>query len=294
MNITEAKKIVNELEWKSNLSQDEEFLLTEAFDFLIEKTHDTRWMVGLGGYFYGQKKFDLALKYYEMADSYGDRWAPEGLGYIWYYGRTGEIDYEKAFKYYSKAADNGIINSKLKLADMYKNGYYVDKDYDKYCELVEEIYSLVKDSDSLGGPLPGVCTRLASIRKKQGKKDEAISLYLQARFVLAQRLSFDPFFGDLNVMKWLIEDLYELTEVDYADLDLYDLYYIMRKPAKVAFTLLGSDEEYIVESIEDEDGLSVRFGDRWYRSIDDFFSKALIEGERIPVMYESLINFRVV
>ena len=63
--------------------QDEEFLLTEAFDFLIEKTHDTRWMVGLGGYFYGQKKFDLALKYYEMADSYGDRWAPEGLGYIW-------------------------------------------------------------------------------------------------------------------------------------------------------------------------------------------------------------------
>lgn len=84
MNITEAKKIVNELEWKSNLSQDEEFLLTEAFDFLIEKTHDTRWMVGLGGYFYGQKKFDLALKYYEMADSYGDRWAPEGLGYIWW------------------------------------------------------------------------------------------------------------------------------------------------------------------------------------------------------------------
>ena len=89
MTIREAKRIVDEYELKSVLSPDEEFILIEAFNYIIEEAKDPRYMVRLGGYYYEQKDFDLALKYYEMADSYGDGWAPEGLGYIWYYGRTG-------------------------------------------------------------------------------------------------------------------------------------------------------------------------------------------------------------
>ncbi len=80
MTIDEAKKIVDEYEYKSVLSEDEEFMLTEAMNYLIEKTKDTEWMVRLGGHYYEKKDFDLALKYYEMADSYGDSWAPEGAG----------------------------------------------------------------------------------------------------------------------------------------------------------------------------------------------------------------------
>ena len=111
MTIREAKDIVEKHELKSVLSPDEEFMLTEAFNYIIEETKDPRYMVRLVGYYYEQKNFDPALKYYEMADSYGDKWAPEGLGYIWCYGRTGEKDYEKAFNYYSKAAKNGFLRS---------------------------------------------------------------------------------------------------------------------------------------------------------------------------------------
>ena len=294
MNITEAKDIVHELAWKSNLTEDEEFMLIEAWGYLIEKTHETRWMVGLGGYYYEKKEFDLALKYYEMADSYGDEWAPEGLGYIWYYGRTGEKDYEKAFKYYSKAAENGMIKSKIKVADMYRNGYYVEKDYDKYVRLVEEVYREVKNSTFPGDPVSEVFTRLARIRKEQGYEDEAVRLYLEARSFQAQRLCYNPFFGDLNIMKWLIEDLYELIEVDYADIDLYDLFYLLKKPVRISFRMIDSDEEYVVEGVEEEGGVSVRFGDQWYRSVDDFFRQATVDGELIPVMYESLHDFKVV
>ena len=177
MTLKEAMAIIDKYEFKSVLTGDEEFLLLEALDFMIETTKDTQWMVRLGGYHYDKRNFDLALKYYEMADELGDKWAAEGLGYIWYYGRTGETDYEKAFKYYQKAMENGNLRSMVKVADMYKNGYGVEKNEDSYVELIEEAYGYVEGAQFLHEPLPEVCTRLAKIRVEQGKISEAVWLY---------------------------------------------------------------------------------------------------------------------
>ena len=292
MTITEAKKIYNEYIDKSVLSPDEEFMLLEAMDFLVQETKDTRWMVELGGYHYDQKNFDLALKYYELADAYGDKWAPEGLGYIWYYGRTGVKDYDKAFHYYTKAMNNGQLRSMIKVADMYKNGYSVEKDYDKYCEIIEKAYDKVKNARYLGEPLPEVFTRLARIRTEQGRIDEAIDLYLAAKDFLAQKISCNPFFGDLNVMKWLSEDLYKLIEFDYSDMDLYDLYFALTKPCKIEFYCFG--DKYTVEAVEEDGTISVKFGDKWFRDVSEFFSKAVIEGKRVPVLYNDCYAFREV
>ncbi|MBQ2582417.1 MAG: sel1 repeat family protein, partial [Erysipelotrichaceae bacterium] len=49
-----------------------------------------------------------------------------------------EKDYDKAFHYYTKAMNNGLLKSRIKVADMYKNGYGVEQDMDKYVELIEE------------------------------------------------------------------------------------------------------------------------------------------------------------
>lgn len=292
MTIKEARNIVKEYEYKSVLTPGEEFMMTEAFNFLIEETHQTKYMVRLGGYYYEQKNFDLALKYYEMADSYGDRWAAEGLGYIWYYGRTGEKDYKKAFECYSKAAKNGNFRSAMKVADMYKNGYYVDKDYDKYCEIIEELYQKLKN-DTFWDVRNDIFIRLAKIRKEQGRTEEAIELMLEARHYLAYQISGNPFFGDINVMNWLTNDLFELIEVDKADLKLYDLFYLMKEPCKISF--IYDDKEYIVESVKEDDGsVSVHFNDKWYRDIDDFFKTAEINGERIPVLYSFIYGIKEV
>jgi len=292
MTITEAKAIIDEYEYKSVLTDDEEFMLLEALEFMINTTKETEWMVRLGGYHYDKRNFDLALKYYEMADELGDKWAAEGLGYIWYYGRTGEKDYKKAFDYYHKAMDNGNLKSMVKVADMYKNGYGVDKNYDMYVELIEAAYTYVKGVPYLSAPQPEVYTRLARIRQKQGRTDEAIDLYARAKDFLAQRITYNPFFGDLNIMKWLEEDLYELIDFDRADFDLYDLYVLLKQPVKVAFAY--DEKMYEVESVEEDSGISIRFGDSWYRDIDDFFAKATIAEERIPVLYEKLYAFKVV
>ena len=280
MDITEAKKTIRIFSGKSVLSDDEEFMLLEALEYMIKETGETHWMTELGGYHYEKKNFDLALKYYEMADEFGDKWAPEGLGYIWYYGRTGKKDYKKAFDYYSRAAAK------------YKNGYGVPKDMDKYRQTIEEAYEIVEDSDYLGDPLPEIYTRLAKIRTEQGDIDAAVDLYEDAKYFLAQRLVYNQFFGNLNIMKWLTEDLYELIDFDRADFDLYDLYVLLNEPVKVSFKL--DEEEYIVESVQDDDGISIKFGDKWYRSIDDFFAKATIDGELLPANYYHYYGFKVV
>lgn len=292
MTILEAKDIIDKYEYKSVLTDDEEFMLLEALEFMIDQTKETEWMVRLGGYHYDRKNFDLALKYYEMADALGDKWAAEGLGYIWYYGRTGEPDYGKAFRYYHKAMDNGNLKSMVKVADMYKNGYGVEQNEAMYIELIETASDYVKDARYLNEPLPEIYTRLAKIRTKQGKIDEAIDLYVRAKDFLAQRIAANPFFGDLNIMKWLEEDLYELIEFDRYDFDLYDLYVLLKEPVRVRFSCEGA--EFEVESVSEEAGLCIKFADSWYRDIDDFFAKAVIGGERIPVLYRHLYAFRVV
>lgn len=290
MTIKEAERIVRDYEYKSVLTPDEEFLLTEAMEFMIDKTRNPRWMVRLGSYYYEHKNFDLALKYYEMADSYGDKWAPEGLGYIWYYGRTGEKDYEKAFKYYSKAAKNGFLRSEMKVADMYKNGYYVEKDYDKYCNMIEKLYK--KSIKRFGSDEQcDLSVRLARIRKEQGRTDEAIDLFCNAKSLLIRELSIDPFFGDLNVMKWLTEDMYQIREFDRADFDLYDLYYLLREPVTVGFKY--NDKDYTVEAVREPESIAVHFGDKWYKDVSEFFLKAELDGKRLPELYYMLYDFRV-
>jgi len=289
MTIQEARRIFKQYAYKSVITDDEEFMLIEALEFLINETKDSEWMVQLGGYYYDKKQFDLALKYYEMADSYNDPWAPEGLGYIWYYGRTGEKDYKKAFEYYSRAAENGNLKSKMKVADMYKNGYYVEKDYNKYCELIEELYDQVND-DFDWSVTNDVYIRLAKIRVEQGRKDEAVNLLLEAKNILANKIVDNPFFGDLNVMKWLIGDLYKLIDIDYSDMDLFDMYYVLTKPDKVAFEY--DEKDYVIEAVEEGGNVSIKFGDKWYRDISEFFMKATINDNRVAVLYFDTYNFR--
>ena len=132
MDIREANIIRRNFYRMDDPSEEDIFLYTEAMDYLIRETADPETMLDLGGYYYEKKHFDLALKYYEMAAEYKLPYAYDCLGYIWYYGRTGRRDFEKAFHYYSLAKDAGILEAAVKVADMYKNGYYVEKDYEKY------------------------------------------------------------------------------------------------------------------------------------------------------------------
>ena len=279
-----------------------DFRYTEALRFIIETNNVlfAPWAIlQLGGWYYERRNFDLALKYYEMAAADRDRDAYACLGYIWYYGRTGERDFEKAFKYFSLAADAGKYRATYagdykaayKIADMYKNGYYVEKDEEKYKSLIEELYLKVKDLTDLHDPVPQVCMRLARIRTEEGKPEEAVRLYRNAKDFLLRRLLIYPFFWDLNNMKLLTEELYGLVEFDKDNFDLYDLYYLLDRPCVIRFEYKG--DEYSVECVAENGGTAVFFNGRWFRTKDDFFEKAGIGQRLLTALYYDLDSFEV-
>lgn len=292
MTVYEAGKICRDYYNLTNPTDEDQFLFTEALRYLVEETKEPRYMLALGGFYYEERRFDLALKYYEMAAKYDDLNAIVGLGYIWYYGRTGERNFEKAFYYYDKARQAGDPVAAYKVADMYRNGYYVDKDLSKFREIIEDLYPKVKDLQMLGDPVPEVSIRLAKIRTEEGKTEEALRLYEKARNFLEQRIRVSPFFGNLNIMKWMIEDIYKLKAFDEEDMRLYDLYYALGTPVRVRFTF--EQKRHEVEAVEEDGAVVIRFDDHWYRTVDDFFQKAELDGELLTSRYEELYGFEVV
>ena len=291
MTIREAEQIAAAFDRNNNPSEEDVFMFTEAMGFLIEKRHDPHDMMYLGGYYYEQKHFDLALKYYEMAATYDYDPAYECLEYIWYYGRTGERDFKKAFEYFSKLMEKGDPVSTYKVADMYKNGYYVEKNQAEYERIIEGLYPRVKRMRDAFDPVPEVFTRLARIRTAQGRTEEAVNLYLRAKKHLAQRIEYNAYFGNLNIMKWLIDDLYELIEFDRDLFDFFDLYYLLKTPNKITFVYNG--EVQTLESVMEGGECNVCFNGKWFHSRDDFFQGACIGENRLTAIYEDLYGFEV-
>jgi hypothetical protein len=226
-----------------------------------------------------------------MAATYDYDPAYECLGYIWYYGRTGERDFKKAFEYFSKLMEKGDPVSTYKVADMYKNGYYVAKDQQTYERMIEELYPKVKNMMDVFAPVPEVATRLARIRTEQGRKDEAVKLYLYAKGFLAERIKYNAFFGNMNIMKWLIDDLYELIDFDYEDFDFFDMYYLLKTPHEITFRYNGKEQK-LESSMEGNESV-VCFNGKWFHSRDDFFKDGCIGDEKLTAIHEDLYAFKV-
>ena len=130
-------------------------LVTEIYLYEIEKeNYDAA--TNLGSLYYtgraGEQDFVQAVKYYEIAAEHGERAAQENLGYCYYYGRTGIVDYEKAFNYFAMGAFDGHLRSLYKIADMYRNGYYVKKNEREAFIIYKHCYDTgTEKSDSIVG-----------------------------------------------------------------------------------------------------------------------------------------------
>ena len=295
MNNAEALKALQDYYDLSNPGEDDEFVFTEALKYLIEETKDPKYMTELGWYYSSKKRFDLEIRYLEMAAEYGYLPAMEELGYMWYYGQHGQKDYDKAFYYFSKGAEgdegNGSLWCKYKLADMYRFGCSVKKNEDKYQQMIEEAYEEVKDPQFLNDPFPEICLRLAGIRADQGNNDEAVRLLKDAKNFMAERLSMDPFWGHIEVMGRIVRFLYQLTPFDEENADFYDLFYLTEKPGR--YTVKHGKNKIGIE-VSDENGEhAIGYGGKWYRSFEDFCRKAETGNEKFTSIYDEFYDVEV-
>lgn len=294
MKIEDVLRIRSDYFMTDNPTEEDEFLYTEALDMLIKETKDSKYMTELGWYYCERKRFDLEIKYLEMAAECGDISALEELGYMYYYGQHGEKDYKKAYECFLKGAEQdyetGSHWCRYKLADMYHYGYHVEKDEAKYRELIEALYKDIENPVYLNEPFPEVALRLAEIRLEDGKKDEGIQLLYDAKDFLGERLQDGAFWGHINVMERIIKDPYE-NAVFPDDPDFYDLFYMTGKPGTITFKHgMGKPGELTLEISDDEEH-AIMFMGKWYRNFNELCNKAEIDGRRITSIYDELYDF---
>ena len=295
MKIADALMALQEYYDKLNPTADDEFIYTEALGFLIEETKDPKYMWELGWYYSSQKRFDLEIRYLEMAAEYEYLPAIEELGYMWYYGQHGERDYDKAFKYFSMGAEqdpgNGSLWCRYKLADMYHYGYSVEKDEAKYREMIEEAYEEVKDPERLNDPFPEICLRLAGIRAEENQTEEAVKLLKEAKPFLAERLSIEPFWGHIEVMGRIVRLMYELTPFDEKNADFYDLFYLTESPGR--YTMAYGKKKVVLEVTTENDEYALGYDGKWYRSFSEFCQKAEIDKVKFTSVYDEFRDVEV-
>ena len=292
----DALNILTEYYDKQCPIEEDEFLFTEALSYLIEETKDPKYMTELAWYYCSKKRFDIELKYLELAAKYGYIPAIEELGYMWYYGQHGEQDFKKAFTYFSRGAkadpdQMGSLWCKYKLADMYRFGCGVEKDEEKYRHMIEEAYGQVKDPQRLNDPYPEILYRLAGIRAEDGKKEEAAVLLRSAKRFMAERLSYEPFWGHIEVMGRIVRMLYELTPFDPDRGDFYDLAYLTQKPGTLSARCRG--REYRIETA-DESEKEIRIDGKWYRNFEELCEKAEIENSKATAIYDEFTDWKVI
>lgn len=316
MNIAEARAIIREYYQNPNPGEEDKFVFEEAYGVLIERFHNPADMHNLAFHYLEQRRHDLELKYLEMAAEYNFPNSLEELGYIWYYGQTGQVDYKKAYEYFTRAAKCGddmvTAWARHKIADMYHHGYYVEKDEARYREMLVSLYHDIKDPDGAyyryrlqGMPYADVALRYAGVRAKEGAADEAARMLREERAVLSEIIRNNPeWWGNIEVMEQVVRLQHEVAGEAPGRLDVYDVCWLIDRPCKVAFLYDG--RRFIVEvvkedgDVEDADGDSdaqenvIKFDGHWFRTAREFLEKAVIDGNKLVCLYDELYDMEVV
>lgn len=190
-----------------------------------------------------KKSEECVLKLFELSEDEQDRsFFANTLGYIYYYGRTtnGVPDYEKAYKYFSFAAFNGVYEAQYKIADMYRNGYGVIKSRRTAENIVSRLYYENSEYIQKGifdSKFADVAFRLGNLYKDdknyyESDFEKMLDLYYQARFAIRMRMNETNYYGDEKVAAAIDDALAQTKKaIDFKPVkktiwySLYSLFY---------------------------------------------------------------------
>lgn len=285
MDRKEASRIVRVLfdkESRTFLSKEDKFQLKEALQYLSEVEHDPRAMATLGGIYYEEENYPLAEKYYLSSYEAGNKEIASGLGFIYFYGRTGTPDYQKAMRYFSEAADNGDLEAAMKIADMYRDGLGVKADKDEYEKRVRSLYDEAIMDDNVFAPVPELAHRLAAIDIEKGNEEEAKYVLKKGRLYITTRIRYNAFWGNFIVARRIEALMDKLGMIDHRMPNFFDLLQLLKTPSE--FVLIYGGEQHHISSFADEGKIRVKFDDKAYSSIEDFFRKAGIKGRPVYML----------
>ena len=281
----------------NNPTEEEQFRFVEAMDNIINTSpfpeDRLAGVFNLAVYYRNIKEFQLEKKYLEIGKKMGDAFCKEQLGFIWYYGLCGELDYKKAYRYFK---DCGTRNGLYMIADMYHKGQCVDRNDYKCREILEDLMLELEDEkdDSrfvLSTVFPEVAVRLAKLNIET-QEDSLYDLenLFDARDILAKRQQRRPFWGNIKTMQDILDATVDVSGNDYEFIDLYDLLTFEAKNGTVTFDY--EEEIYQIDIFEYEGNVVYQFMDKWYHGAEDFLEKAMIEGDKITTVYDLILDIQ--
>ena len=90
----------------------------------------------------------------------------------------------------------------------------------------------------------------------------------------------------------LIDIFYQLTDFDESDMDLFDLFYLFKKPCRVSIDL--KKESVTVESVEYNGSIVIQCENKTYRNVREFLEKYRINGKQITTLYADIKSIEVI
>lgn len=139
------------------------------------------------GKFIDDIDYGKAVHYFTLAEEKGSMQAAESLGYCYFSGRGVKIDYEKAFRYFLKPALDDSVFSLYRIADMYRDGNYVEKNTDEALRLYEKCLDILEKNGDSNYDRPNVCIRIAEVLMEKGDYTTALSMAQQAEIGFYQK-----------------------------------------------------------------------------------------------------------
>ena len=277
---------------------DEQFRFAEAMEYLIRTSRDPEdkkaMSYNLAMYYRGIKNFALEKKYLEICAELGDPSGKEQLGFLWYYGPGDEQNYERAFHYFE---DCKTRRGLYMMADMYRCGQYVPRDPEKSREIIEDLFAGVlpeKDDPRFYKTtlFPEVALRLVQTDLEDGEAtDFDLGCLSDARRILSIRQQTRPFWGNIKLMRKILETTEEMRGSDRSLADLYDLLLFRETNAAVTFDHAGT--RHRLDIFENEGETVYQLGQKWFHGAEDFLEKARIDQKRITTLYKQISDISV-
>lgn len=304
----------------------------EACHFLMEVIGDTKVAEALGGYYYGKRRYDLALKYYTLAAENGTTYAWIGLGYIWYYGRLGVRDYEKAYHSFAKVIElltgrsiecdtfwmldkkvkihnknkyDQYINAAYKLADMYRYGLYVEESWEHFAYLIRQLYDMICSHDmNFDDHMPEIYLRMADVllaepASEAGKQVRGIGdKKKEALDILLRAKDYMAIRLDYSQFFGNFSVMKSIVRKIYSLTEFVpekaDLYdlYYVLQ-TPCRVSFLCDETRHEVFSEREGQEIVVCLDEIWYHTIDDFMMKGKINGRSIPDANFDCHDFRI-
>ena len=110
----------------------------KIIEFLESNINNSYAQYLLGYINFVEKKYDLALKYYNLSVVQGNSYGQSDLGYMYEHGFGVPQDFKKAFEYYQMSANQGNSCGQNNLGHAYECGHGVEQNYNmaiKYYQL---------------------------------------------------------------------------------------------------------------------------------------------------------------